>query len=155
LNAYRGTVLMVSHDRAFLDRTVTTILELDSRTHGVRAYGGNYSDYLEAKLAEHEHQLSAWRDQQSEIRRMKADIARTKEQALSGERSTTPRQPGVRRIAKKVAIKAQSREKKLGRYLEADERVEKPLAGWQMKLEFGQAPASGQDVLALDDLAIG
>jgi ATP-binding cassette subfamily F protein 3 len=155
LNAYRGAVLIVSHDRAFLDRTVTGILELDSQTHGLRAYAGNYTDYLEHKLAERQRQWNAWRDQAAEISRMKADIARTKEQALRVERSTTPGQPGVRRIAKKVAIKAQSREKKLDRYLEADVRVEKPQAGWQMKLAFGDAPAGGQDVVVLEDLAIG
>jgi ATP-binding cassette subfamily F protein 3 len=155
LSAYHGAVLIVSHDRAFLDGTVNKILELDPQTHGLRAYSGNYSDYLDQKQAEHDRRWNAWRDQEAEIDRMKADIARTKEQALRVERSTTPRQPGVRRIAKKVAIKAQSREKRLERYIEADDRVEKPQTGWQMKLAFGEGPASGQEVLVLQELAIG
>ena len=155
LNEFRGAALVVSHDRTFLDRTVTRILDLDPTTHTAREYAGNYSEYVEQKLAERERQWSQWRDQEYEIRRMKRDIARTKDQARRVELTTTPRQPGVRRYAKKVAQKAASREKKLGRYLESDERVEKPRLGWQMKLEFGDMPASGQDVLALEELSVG
>ena len=155
LAGFRGAALIVSHDRAFLDATVTAILDLDAETHRLSAYPGNYSDYLEAKLAEREQQWSAWRDQQMEIRRMKQDITRTKSQSLKVEQSTTPRQPGVRRIAKKVARKALAREKKLERYLESDDRVGKPRQGWQVKLEFDAASASGRDVLMMEDLAVG
>ena len=77
------------------------------------------------------------------------------EQSRSVERSTTPRQPNVRRLAKKVATKAKSREKKLDRYLESDERVEKPKQSWQMKVEFGALPESGKDVLRLDKASVG
>ena len=155
LNEFRGAALIVSHDRTLLDHTVTRILDLDSETHKIREYAGNYSDYVEQKLAERERQWAQWRDQEYEIRRVKQDIARTKQQALQVELSTTPGQPGVRRYAKKVAQKAASREKKLERYLGSDGRVEKPKPGWQMKLEFGDTPASGQDVLALEDLSVG
>jgi ATP-binding cassette subfamily F protein 3 len=155
LSEFRGAALLVSHDRAFLDRAVMRILEMDPMTHTAREYTGNYSDYVEEKLAERERQWGAWRDQQEEIRRMKQDIARTKEQSLSVERTTTPRQPGVRRIAKKVARKALAREKKLDRYLVSDERVEKPKLGWQMKLAFEHAPPSGQTVLVAEGLAVG
>ncbi len=155
LNAFRGAALVVSHDRTFLDRTVTRILDLDPETHTAREYVGNYSAYIEQKLAERERQWGEWRDQEYEIRRVKQDIARTKQQALRVELSTTARQPGVRRYAKKVAHKAASREKKLDRYLASDERVDKPKQGWQMKLEFGGAPVSGQDVLELQDLSVG
>ena len=86
---------------------------------------------------------------------MKQDIARTMEQSRSVERSTTPRQPNVRRIAKKVAKKAKSREKKLDRFLDSDERVEKPKQGWQMKVDFGDLPESGKDVLRLEKVSVG
>jgi ATPase subunit of ABC transporter with duplicated ATPase domains len=49
LAAFRGGALIVSHDRAFLDRTVSSILELDPASHTVRQYPGNYSDYIEVK----------------------------------------------------------------------------------------------------------
>jgi len=155
LNEFRGAALVVSHDRTFLDRTVTHILELDPDTHTLREYAGNYTAYVEQKLSEREQQWSEWRDQEYEIRRMTQDIARTKQQALRVELSTTPRQPGVRRYAKKVAQKAANREKKLERYLESKERVDKPKQGWQMKLEFEGIPTSGQDVLTLEGVSVG
>ncbi|CAG0934493.1 putative ABC transporter ATP-binding protein YheS [Thermoflexales bacterium] len=155
LSHFKGAVLLVSHDRVFLDRSINRVLYLDPQTHTVRSYAGNYTSYLEQSLAEHERQWEAYKQQAAEIRRMKHDIARTMEQSRSVERSTTPRQPNVRRIAKKVANKAKSREKKLDRYLEADERVEKPKPGWQMKVEFGDLPESGKDVLRLDRVSVG
>ncbi|MCB8942787.1 MAG: ABC-F family ATP-binding cassette domain-containing protein [Ardenticatenaceae bacterium] len=152
---FPGGALIVSHDRTFLDRTVTRIIDLNPETQTIRDYPGSYSDYLDQYLQEQEKLLSAYRDQVYEIRKMRQDIARTKEQALHVERTTKPNQPSVRRLAKKVAKKAKSREKKLDRYLAADERIEKPKQGWQMKLEFGEADYIGRDVLRLENLAVG
>ena len=118
LSGFKGAVLLVSHDRVFLDHAVNRVVYLDPQTHTMRGYPGNYTAYLEQSLVEHERQLDAYKQQEAEIRRMKQDIARTMEQSRSVERSTTPRQPNVRRLAKKVAKKAKSREKKLDRYLE-------------------------------------
>ncbi|MBI5963561.1 MAG: ABC-F family ATP-binding cassette domain-containing protein [Chloroflexi bacterium] len=155
LTSFNGAALIVSHDRAFLDNTVTSILDLSPETHTIRAYKGNYSDYIEQYLREQNKQLSTWRDQEYEIRRMKQDINRTKQQSLRVEMSTTPRTPGVRRIAKKVARKALSREKKLDRYLESNERVEKPKPSWQLKLEFASSDNISRNVLFIDNLSIG
>lgn len=154
---YRGAALIVSHDRTFLDRAVTRILDLDPIHQTIREYTGNYSDYLEQYVSERDRQWSAWRDQQEEIRRIRGDIARTKEQARHVEITTRPNQPSVRRLAKKVARKAASREKKLERYLESDERIDRPDRSWQMKLEFEEAARAhiGRDVLSLDDLTVG
>ncbi len=58
-------------------------------------------------------------------------------------------------MAKKVARKASAREKKLERYIESDERVEKPKQRWQMKLEFVETPETGQDVLILEGVTAG
>ncbi len=147
--------LIVSHDRAFLDRTVGRILDLEPNTHSVVEYVGNYSDYIQAWEKQRAHQWSQWQDQQAEVRRIRADIVRTKNHARGIELSTTPGQPGVRRLAKKIAKKALAREKKLSRYLEDEERVEKPQLNWRMKLDFDQVTPSGQDVLMLKDVAMG
>ncbi|MGC9357143.1 MAG: ribosomal protection-like ABC-F family protein [Anaerolineae bacterium] len=155
ISDYVGAVLIVSHDRTFLDNTVTRILDLDPVEHTITEYVGNYSDYVKAWERAREKQWVEWRDQQEEIHRMRADIGRTRTQALSVELTTTSGQPTVRRYAKKVARKAKSREKKLERYLESDERVEKPRLTWRMKLEFVDTPSSGQEVLILEDLAAG
>lgn len=155
LDSFPSAALIVSHDRAFLDRTVSRILDLDPETHAVREYTGNYTEYLEQYLREREKQAATFQDQVAEIRRMQEDINRTKQQALRVELSTTSRQPGVRRYAKKVARKALSRDKKLRRYLESDERLEKPRQSWQMKLEFETPEHLSQQVLILEDLAVG
>ncbi len=152
---YAGGALIVSHDRTFLDRTVTGILELDVHTREVTAYPGTYSDYIEAWTRRREKQWAQWRDEQAEIRRQQADIHRTKMHAMSVELTTTPGDPTIRRYAKKVAKKATSREKRLERYQENDARVEKPTDTWRMKLEFNAPVVSGQDVLVLKDLAAG
>jgi ATP-binding cassette subfamily F protein 3 len=153
LSEFEGGALIVSHDRTFLDRTVSQILDLNETTHSVQMYEGNFSTYLEQHLAEREKQMTAYRDQEYEIRRMRQDIARTKEQARRVERSTKDDQQ--RRYAKKVARKATSREKRLSRYIESDERVEKPREGWRMKLEFAKPKHRSQDVLIMEDLTVG
>ena len=155
LREFPGAALIVSHDRVFLDRSVNRVLYLDLHSHTLREYAGNYTAYLEQSLAERDRQWAEYRLQEVEIRRMKQDIARTFEQARSVERSTTSGQPGPRRYAKKVANKAKSREKKLERYLESGERVEKPKLSWQMKVDFSRVPVSGQDVLRLENLSVG
>ncbi len=155
LRAYAGAALLVSHDRTFLDHTVTRILDLDPETHTLTEYVGNYSAYLETWERQREKQLAQWRDEQAEIRRIQGDIHRTAMQALSVELTTKPHDFTIRRYAKKVAQKAKSRERKLERYMESEERVEKPKLTWRMKLEFTEAPTSGREVLVLENLAAG
>jgi ATP-binding cassette, subfamily F, member 3 len=157
LKGYQGAALIVSHDRTFLDRTVNRILDLDPISRSTTEYTGNYTDYVAESRRRRVRQWSAWKDQEYEIRRMKQDIARTKEQARHVEITTKPNQPGVRRIAKKVARKAASREKKLDRYQASEDRVEKPDRNWEMKLDFTEATNShiGRDVMVLDDLSVG
>jgi ATP-binding cassette subfamily F protein 3 len=150
LNGFRGAVLLVSHDRTFLDRTVSRVLELENGV--LTEYAGNYSAYLSEKATARERQWAAWKDQEDEIRRIRGDIHRTKMHAKSVELTTTSRDPGVRRYAKKVAKKAISREKKLDRFLNSDERVEKPQGSWGMRLEFDEELRSGKRVLELRDI---
>lgn len=147
---YRGAAIIVSHDWAFLDATISRILELDEQTHRVTEYAGNYSIYAATKARERDKQWAAWKDQQAEIRRIEADIARTKAQAQRTEQRTKNDQ--LRRYAKKVAKKAKAREHRLRRYLDSQERVDKPQQTWKMKLEFGAMPRGGQIVVTLNDL---
>jgi ATP-binding cassette subfamily F protein 3 len=121
----------------------------------LRSYSGNYSAYTDQKQLEQENQFHTYHNQQAEIRRIKQDIVRTKQQALNVELTTTSRQPGVRRYAKKVARKALSREKKLERLLESDDLVERPRPSWQIKLDFTAPEHVSRDVLLAEQLSIG
>ncbi len=167
LNACPCAALIISHDRTFLDRTVTRILEMDPQRRTTRDYAGNYSAYLEQRQMEIDKQWAAYRDQQQEIRHMKQDIVRVKAQAAHTERQASSIRIGgpdmklkgfksyQQGIAKKVAKKAKAREKKLEHYMESEERVEKPQHSWQMRLEFGPAPHLGRSVVHLQELSIG
>ena len=167
LQSFQGAALIVSHDRAFLDRTVTRILDLNQRTHTIKSYPGTYSDYIEAITTEHQKNWQAYNDQMAEVRRMKRDITRTRAQAERTEREASSIRIGGEKmklkgykdyqqgIAKKVARKAKAREKKLDRYLESNDRIEKPTAGWQVKLDFKNPAHLGKEVLALKDLDVG
>ena len=154
LLAFPGGVLFVSHDRAFLDRVATEILALDPRRRSITRYPGNYSAYANQRAAELTRQRTRYHHEQELVRKMRQDIARTREQARSVERGTTPRLPNVRRLAKKVARKARARETKLKRFEAAPDRTERPTASWRLKVEFGSATGSDR-VLALTDAGVG
>jgi ATP-binding cassette subfamily F protein 3 len=152
LAAYRGAALVVSHDRTFLDHTINTVLELDPRTHRVTVYPGVYSDYVQVKIREQEKHWAAYKDQQDHIARVEAGIRRLSNYAGSIERGTI--NYATRKIAKGIARRAVTQGRRLERELDG-ERIEKPGRSWQMKLEFVDVPASGQDVLVIEGLTAG
>ena len=167
LSGFRGGVLLISHDRTFLDKVCTTILDLNPQTRSVKAYPGSYSDYLAAWEVEREKQWQAYYDQIEEVKRLKRDIAKTRETARSQEnKSTSVRKGGermkqkgfkdyVRSKAKATAQLAKARDKKLERYLDSDDRVEKPQNSWQMQVQFAPAQHLGKSVLHLENLQVG
>ena len=144
---------MVSHDREFLDRTVTRVLYLDPVVGTIKSYTGNYSDFEAEREREYEAHVETWKRQQEYVEHTRQDIQSKKSSALSLERSTSPRQPGLRVLARKKAAVAKSRERKLERYMRVDERVEKPKSQWLLKLDFGPVPAGGRSVLRVQDVA--
>ena len=146
LSAYEGAALIVSHDRTFLDGAVTRILELNDRSLGLAAFPGNYSEYRRIKERELEKQTAVWKDQESETRRLRQDIARTKQTALRTETKTN--HDFYRRRAKKVAQKAKARETRLERMLASTDRVERPKASWTLKLDFGRMRAGARACLS-------
>jgi ATP-binding cassette subfamily F protein 3 len=152
IGTYQGAVLLVTHDRMFLERTANAILELDPETHTVTPYLGTFDDYVAAKVREREKQWTAYKDQQERIARLEAGVRRLSNYAGSIERGTVDF--SIRKIAKGIARRAVVQRRRIERELE-HERVEKPRQTWQMKLVFEDTPESGQDVLILTDLAVG
>ncbi|NDJ84258.1 MAG: ABC-F family ATP-binding cassette domain-containing protein [Chloroflexi bacterium] len=153
LMKFEGGALIVSHDRTFLDRTVTQIVALDELTHTATVYPGAYRDYVHTVRSTLDKQWAQWRDQQTEIARLQADASRTMARAVRKENATKNDQQ--RRYAKKVAKRAKAKETRLQRYLASEDRVEKPPQTWHLKLDLGDLPATGQDVIFLDRLTIG
>ena len=130
LEAYRGTIMIVSHDRYFLDRTVNRIFEVEN--HKVYSYQGKYSDYAAQKKLRRETELRAYNNQQREIARQEEMIRRMK-------------QRGTEHLAKRAA----SREKRL----DMIERIERPESEMgKMKIHFKENFPSGGDVIMAENL---
>jgi ATP-binding cassette subfamily F protein 3 len=147
---YQGAVLIVSHDRAFLDALVTTVLELDDVTHTITAYPGTYTGYAAERARRAAKLLDDYRRQQEQIGEIRANIRAVAGNAMKTERAT--QNDHLRRLSKKVARTAKVRERKLEKLLESDEKIEKPKQQWHLKVDFGEAPRSGQHVLALEGI---
>jgi ATP-binding cassette subfamily F protein 3 len=99
-----------------------------------------------------EKQWGTWKDQQAEIRRLEADIQRTRQQAQHTERATTS--DHARRLAKKVAKKAKARERRLQCLLASDEQVEKPKRQWLLKADFADDDTGARQVLSLENVTM-
>jgi len=153
------SALFVSHDRAFIDNVAGEILELDSYTHNVRSYAGNYTDYLAQKQAERERQQQEYVDQLDEISRLSAaaehlrGIAKFRKGGKADSGDKFARGFFANRSQGTVG-RAKTIEKRI-EHLLTDEKVEKPRRSWQMNIDFKQAVSSGKDVILLRDLSIG
>ena len=159
LSRSSSTVLLVSHDRVFLDRVCQWIYELDPQTHTLTPYPGNYSAYLEQKAAERERNLQEYSDQQDEIARLKASARhmrgvatfRKGGKADSGDKFAkgffANRSLGTVRRAKAIEARV---EKLLG-----EDHIDKPRDQYRMKMGLAGTAESGRDVVVLKDLSIG
>ena len=128
---YPGAVFIVSHDRYFLDKVVTKVIEIE--TGHVRMYSGNYSAYAEKKAQLRDAQYKAYLNQQRDIKHQEAVIVKLK---------SFNREKSIKR--------AESREKMLNKI----QRIEKPLeVQSQMRLSLEPRVVSGNDVLTVEELA--
>ena len=131
LKSYKGAVMIVSHDRFFLDRIATKIIELDNTQATV--FAGNYSDYAVKKEALRTAQYNAYMKQQQDIRHQEEVIEKLK---------SFNREKSIRR--------AESREKMLGKI----EVIDKPVdVRADMHLKLDPKFASGNDVLHVEELS--
>ncbi|MGI6737005.1 MAG: ABC-F family ATP-binding cassette domain-containing protein [Anaerovoracaceae bacterium] len=133
LRGYRGTILVVSHDRYFLNEMVNRIFSVEH--HRLYRYDGNYQSYAAQRKARREEELRHYQAQKKEIERQEEIIRRFKQ-----------------RGTEKLARRAASREKKLAR-MERPQRPEQE-AG-RMKIRFREQFESGRDVIHAEDLAKG
>jgi len=151
LHQYTGAMLIVSHDRMFLDRIVNWILEIDPQTYHARMYPGSYSDYAAAKEREKQKHWQAYKEQEERIAQLQSAVRELKGQARKVEKETIHFH--YRKKAKKVARQGVVRQKRIERMIESEDHVEKPQLSWDMNLQFTDTPPSGQDVLILDDVS--
>jgi len=125
LKHYPGAILLISHDRDFMDELIGNVYEVDDGR--LTSFTGNFSDYLRQREENHERAMQAFKNQQREIEHMQEFIDR------------------FRSVASKAA-QAQSREKQLAKM----EKLEKPRPLRKaFRFNFPQPPRSGQRVIAL------
>ena len=137
---FDGGLAVVSHDRAFLDRTIGRIAEIDPWTHRVREWAGTWSDYESARELARERQYEAFADSEERRHEVEALLADRRSQAHAGGGMADRR--GTKALAGKV--------RQAKRSLERIAAVEKPYEPWELKLSLAVRQRPGDSVVALD-----
>ena len=150
LGEFPGGVLVVSHDRRFLDNTVSRILELDGVTDELARYDGGYTAYRAEKQHRFERMSAEFRAQDAYRRRMEADIARAQVTGGLGRADGDPRRrcaaPPEDRQA--VARKAKVRERRLERQMQQAEWIADPAKAPSFTLSLDGVSTRGRRVAA-------
>jgi ATPase subunit of ABC transporter with duplicated ATPase domains len=137
-----ASIVVVSHDRRFLDRTVSRVVELDEWTHGARQYAGGWSEYERARALALRQQYAAYEELVGERQRLRQQLHRMQEWERRGY--------GQGRKKKKTKDVKST----IGGRIARLDAVEKPYEPWQLQLSFGGGPRGGDDVVRLEELVV-
>jgi ATPase subunit of ABC transporter with duplicated ATPase domains len=153
-----GGVVVVSHDRAFLDRSVDRMIELEEESHRAVDYAGGWSEYVAARALARSQQEEAYRKYVDERRLLTERIRTQRAWSETGIRTAKKRprdhdkaQRGFfANRTEKQAGKVRASEQRLARL----EAVDKPWEGWQLHLELAPTRRSGDVVARLDGATV-
>jgi ATPase subunit of ABC transporter with duplicated ATPase domains len=143
LAAHPGSLVVVSHDRAFLDRSVTRIVELDEWTGATTEYTGGWSDFEAERERRRERHYRRWESSVGERRRIEEQQRRMAEWERRGY--------GQGRKKKK----SKDVKRTYGAKLRRLEAVEKPYEPWELRLSLAAATRSGEAVVRLEGAVVG
>ena len=154
----RGGVVLVSHDREFLARSVTRVLELDLAQNTTTVFGGGYESYLEEREVGRRHR----REQYDEFAEKKADLvarARTqREWSSQGVRNAMRKAPDNDKIRRRAATESSEKQAQKVRQMESRiarlEEVDEPRKEWKLEFTIGAAPRSSSVVATLDNAVV-
>jgi ATPase subunit of ABC transporter with duplicated ATPase domains len=154
----RGGVVLVSHDREFLARCVTRVLELDLAQQSNRVFGGGYEAYLEEREVARRHA----RDAYDEFADKKADLigrARVqREWSSQGVRNAMKKAPDNDKIRRKASVESSEKQAQKVRQMESRiarlDEVEEPRKEWQLQFTIGNAPRSSTVVATLAEAVV-
>ena len=154
----RGGVVLVSHDREFLARSVTRILELDLAQNTTTVFGGGYDSYLEEREVTRRHR----REQYDEFADKKADLvarARTqREWSSQGVRNAMRKSPDNDKIRRRAASESSEKQAQKVRQMESRiarlEEVAEPRKEWTLEFTIGAAPRSSSVVATLANAVV-
>ncbi|WP_433344812.1 ABC-F family ATP-binding cassette domain-containing protein [Micromonospora sp. CA-111912] len=152
-----GTVL-VSHDREFLTRTVTRVLELDLHQQQVRHYGGGYAAYLEEREVARRHARDEY-DEYADTRAGLEARARTQRSWMekgvkNARRKATDNDKIGRKFRSEASEKQAAKAKQTARLIERLDVVEEPRKEWELRMEIAAAPRAGAVVASLRDAVV-
>jgi ATPase subunit of ABC transporter with duplicated ATPase domains len=155
-----GAVVIVSHDREFLDRTITSVFELDAHSHRGALYAGGWSAYLEARATARRHAeeaFSTWKGQRDDL----ADRARTQRQwgADARQKARKASTDGDKHLIYRKAQRTEKQASKVKITEKAIERldreaVDKPWEGWELRFTIASAPRAGDVVVRLEGVVV-
>ncbi|MFI1094278.1 ABC-F family ATP-binding cassette domain-containing protein [Streptomyces sp. NPDC020917] len=147
-----GTVL-VSHDREFLTRTVTSVVELDLAQHQVSVYGGGYTSYLEERATARRHAREEYEDYADTKAGLEARARMQRGWMDKGTRNALRKAPDPDKIARKARVEGSEKQaakaRQTERMIERLEVVEEPRKEWELRMEIAAAPRSGAVVATL------
>jgi len=154
----RGGVVLVSHDREFLARSVTRVLELDLAQNANRVFGGGYDSYLAERETDRQHK----RAQYDEFAEKKADLvgrARTqREWSSQGVRNAIKKAPDNDKIRRKASVESSEKQAQKVRQMESRiarlDEVDEPRKEWQLAFTIGTAPRSSSVVSTLNEVVV-
>jgi len=154
----RGGVVLVSHDREFLARTVTRVVELDLAQNRTTLYGGGYDSYLEEREVARRHR----REQYDEFADKKADLvarARTqREWSSQGVRNAMRKAPDNDKNRRSAQTESSEKQAQKVRQMESRiarlEEVEEPRKEWALQFTIGAAPRSSAVVATLENVVV-
>jgi len=148
-----GALVVVSHDRAFLDRTITSVAEIDQHRRDVTEYAGGWSAYLEARELSRRHARERYEDYADTRADLVNQVQRQREQSVRGAVRAKRKVPDNDRSARsykiEAATKSASRVRNLETKLNRLEEVEEPRKEWQLRMTIAAAPRSGDVVASL------
>jgi ATPase subunit of ABC transporter with duplicated ATPase domains len=154
----RGGLVLVSHDRAFLDGSVTDVVELDQHTRTGHVHGGGWSGYQAERAAERAHAEDAYVQYQAERAQLRARARRERQWATTGvnreKRQPRDNDKAGRDFRINRTEKLAARARRSERALEALEVVEKPWEGWDLRFTINEAARSGAVVARLEDVVV-
>jgi ATPase subunit of ABC transporter with duplicated ATPase domains len=153
-----AAVGLVSHDRAFLDRVVQRVIELDAHDHTAREYSGGWGAYLEERARERAHGYEDYERNRGERARL---LERSRQQRAWARKGTArarkrpdDRDKFIRHQSVQTSEKLAGKARATDRAMERLEVVDKPWEGWELKLQLPPAPRSSDVVARLEHAVV-
>ncbi|MBV7672391.1 ATP-binding cassette domain-containing protein [Streptomyces halstedii] len=158
VSGLRAGTVVVSHDREFLMRTVTEVLELDLAQQQVTLYGGGYGSYLEERERARAHareEFEEYADRRSALEsRAQTQRGWMEKGVRNARRKATDNDKMGRKFRSETSEKQAAKAKQTLRMIERLDVVEEPRKEWELRMEIASAPRSGSVVATLRDASV-